>query len=222
MVSVTWIGHSGFIVDTGSLTIIFDPWISGNPKSSLGSPNEIEKADIVLVSHDHGDHGYDDAIGICKKTGAAFVAMNELGIKAEEDGISDVVRGNYGGEVKVKGATIHYALAYHSAALGSPCGFVVVAPELTIYHAGDTALFGDMALLSKAYDIDLALLPIGSTFTMGPREAAWAVEMLKAKSAIPMHYGTFPPVEQDPEEFVRLVGDKAAVHVLVPGEPLGL
>lgn len=221
MAEITWIGHSGFIVKTEALTVVFDPWVSGNPKSPLKSPVEVEAADVVFVSHDHGDHGYDDAIAICKHTGAAFVAVNELGIAAEEEGV-EVFRGNLGGEIHVRGVRVHFAHAFHSCNLGSPCGFVVQLPRITVYHAGDTSLFRDMELLSRTYDIDVALLPIGSTFTMGPKEAAWAVEMLRPKLAIPMHYGTFPQVEQDPEEFKRLVGEKAEVIILVPGEPLGI
>jgi len=218
MLKIKWLGHAAFQIDFGETTVLFDPWITGNPKSPLQSQEDIQKADVVLVTHDHGDHGYDDAIEICKRTGATLVAVHELVVEANARGVENGVGGNLGGEVEVKGLKIRFARAYHSCNIGTPCGFVVSSPEGTVYHAGDTDYYSDMKVLRKLYEIDVALLPIGSTYTMCPRTAYMCVEKVKPKVVVPMHYGTFPPVEQDPAKFKEIVGDEAEVRILAPGD----
>ncbi len=217
---ITWLGHAAFKAEIGENVIFFDPWISGNPMCPIKDVKEIEKATLVLVSHDHSDHGFDDAVKICKNTGATFVGVFELAQEAKKRGVEKIVGGNISGEVKVDDITIFFTPALHSSSIGVPCGFVVRTPELTIYHAGDTGFFSEMEDISKLYEIDVAILPIGSTYTMGPKEAALAVEKLKPKIVIPCHYNTFPQIKQDPQEFKRLVGEKCRVEILEPGKSL--
>ncbi len=224
MTRIQYLGHAGFQIETASLRLIFDPWIRGNP---LAEPKTIEPltgADYVFVSHDHGDHGFEEAVAMClADQHTTFVGINEIGNVASDRGVKKVVRGNLGGSTMVgEGVEVFFTIAYHSCDVGTPCGFVVKTPELTLYHAGDTALYSDMKLLSDRYDMDLALLPIGSTFTMGPQDAARAVALLDPKIAIPMHYNTFDVIRQDPGEFRSHVGDRARVEVLQPGAVLEL
>lgn len=221
MKEITWLGHAAFKVEIDKLTIFIDPWITGNPVSPVKNVKDISKADLVLVSHDHEDHGFADAVNICKNTGATFVGVVELAEgKAGQKGVKRISSGNIGGQITVDNIEIFFTPALHSCDVGTPCGFVVKAPSLTIYHSGDTAFFSDMEWIAKAYDIDVALLPIGGGYTMGPKEAAWAVQKIRPKIVIPCHYNTFPFLEQDPLVFKRLVADKSKVEILKPGESL--
>ncbi len=214
-VRITWLGHAAFRLESANAVVLLDPFITGNPRSPLRSPADIERADIVCVSHEHGDHGFDDAIEICRRTGATFVSFFDLAQKAQARGVA-VVGGNVGGTVPVvKGVQISFTLAFHAVPV---VGFVVHLNGLHIYHAGDTCLFSDMRLIGEKFPLDVALLHIGGYFTMDPADAARAVELLRPKVVIPMHYGTFPPIEQDPQEFARLVGDRARVVILEPGQ----
>lgn len=214
-VRLTWLGHAAFQLEGGGKVVLIDPWITGNPRSPLKSPADIVRADVVCVSHEHGDHGFDDAVEICRRTGAVFVSFFDLAQKAHARGVS-VVGGNVGGTVPVvDGVRVSFTLAFHAVPV---VGFVVHLNGGTIYHAGDTCLFSDMRLIGEKFPLDVALLHIGGYFTMDPADAARAVELLRPKVAIPIHYGTFPPIEQDPQEFARLVGDRARVVILKPGE----
>ncbi|MEO0139525.1 MAG: metal-dependent hydrolase [candidate division WOR-3 bacterium] len=216
MVKITYLGHSAFKIE-GSKVIFIDPFITGNPKSPIGDVNKVDKADVVIVTHDHGDHGFEDAVKICKKTGAYFVSQYELVVKS---GLQKVEPMNIGGFVNVGGLGVEVAFtpAWHTAQLGDPTGVIVKIDGKTIYHAGDTGLFSDMKLIGELYKPDLALLPIGSRFTMDVFQAAKAVEFISPKYVIPMHYNTFDLIKADPEEFKKLVGDKAHVVILNPGE----
>ena len=162
-VTIRWLGHAAFILKIGGRTFVFDPWIDGNPASPLTSCEEIEDADYVLVSHDHRDHGLVDGVNICRRTGAKFVGIFELVNRAKEMGPVNALPGNLGGIISDGGVDIALVRAYHSSAVGTPCGFIVSCDGFTAYHAGDTALFSDMRLLGERWSIDLALLPIGST-----------------------------------------------------------
>lgn len=217
--SIKWLGHSAFEIKIDGLTVLIDPWVTGNPKS----PVKVEdlRADIVIVTHDHGDHGFDDAVEICKRTGATFVSIFELAQKASERGVRETVGMNIGGPALVKGLEIILTPALHSSESGNPTGVVIKGKELTIYHAGDTGVFSDMKLIGELYKPKIALLPVGGHFTMGPVEAAYATKLLGIKYVIPMHYGTFPVLKPDPSEFiskVRELSPETEVIVLKPGE----
>ncbi|WP_099212283.1 metal-dependent hydrolase [Thermococcus henrietii] len=224
MVKVKFLGHAAFLIE-GSKKILIDPFLSDNPQAAV-KPEEVE-ADLILVTHAHGDH-VGDAVEIAKRTGAKIVAMFDVAnyIAQKAEGV-EVIGMNYG-PTEVDGVGIVQVPAWHSSSdgvhsIGNPCGYIVKLDGKTIYHAGDTFVFLDMGLFSELYGpIDVALLPIGGHFTMGPREAAKAVELLKPKKVVPMHYNTWPPISADPEEFKRLVGDKAEVVILKPGEELEL
>ncbi len=224
---VTWLGHAAFEVELDGVNILIDPFLSGNPKAAK-SPDEVEP-DLVLVTHGHGDH-LGDAVDICKRTGATLVAIYEIAVYAQSQGVENVEEMNIGGTIEVEGLKITQVPALHSSEIvedgeivagGTPTGYVVRGSDGSFYHAGDTGVFKDMEIIGELYEPKVAMLPIGSRFTMGPEEAALAVEMLEPEVVIPMHYGTFPPIEVDPEEFVKEVEDRGLdveVVVLEPGE----
>ncbi|ASJ10188.1 metal-dependent hydrolase [Thermococcus sp. P6] len=224
MVRVRFLGHAAFLIE-GSKKILIDPFLTGNP-SAAAKPEELD-ADLILVTHAHGDH-IGDAPGIARRTGAKIVAMYDVAnyLVEKERGITTVGM-NYG-PTEVEGVKIVQVPAWHSSSdgkhsIGNPCGYIVELDGVRIYHAGDTYVFSDMKLFPELYGpIDLALLPIGGHFTMGPLEAAKAVEFLRPRKVVPMHYNTWPPISADPEEFRRLVRDKAEVVILKPGEALEL
>jgi L-ascorbate metabolism protein UlaG (beta-lactamase superfamily) len=211
---ITWLGHSAVKIE-GSKTVIIDPFLTGNPAAST-SADEITKADVVIVTHYHSDH-VGDAFGICKKTGAILVGVHEIAVEAEAEGIAAEGM-NIGGTVEVNGVTVHMVQAWHSAEKGDPTGVVVELDGKTLYHAGDTGLTYDMKLIGEFFSPDLSFLPIGDRYTMGIPSATKAVEFTQTKKVIPIHYGTFPIVEADPEEFKNRVGDMAEVIILKPGD----
>jgi len=224
ILKITWLGHAAFQVESDNgITVLFDPWVTENPKSPLKSVEDIQKVDIVCVTHDHGDHGLDDAVEICKRHEACFIGVHELAVEAEQRGVKHTIGGNIGGSVVAPMDTrVTFTLAFHSCERGTPCGFIVHFPDGAVYFTGDTSLFGDMELLAKLYLPKVLLVPIGSTYTMGPREAAEAVRMIYPKVAIPYHYGTFPAIEQDPEEFKQLVGEVSEIKILNPGDTISV
>lgn len=216
---ITYLGHASFKVETDGKTVFLDPWLNG-PTSTI-RVDDVTAADIVLITHDHGDHGYAEGVEICKKTGATFVAINELGLRAKEDGVENVHTLNIGGSVQVGEVNITLVHAFHSCEKGSPTGFIVRFPSGTLYHPGDTGIFTDMALFGELYSIDVFFVPIGSYYTMDITQAAKAVELVGPKVVIPMHYDTFPVISADPERFARLVASKmpnAIVEILKPGD----
>jgi L-ascorbate metabolism protein UlaG (beta-lactamase superfamily) len=212
---LTWLGHSGFLIE-GSETVVIDPFLTGNPKAAM-KPEDIKKCDIMLLTHDHSDHMADVA-AICKATGATLYTTHELAtMLAQKEGLKAEGM-NIGGTLSQGEAEINMVSAQHSTTTGDTVGFVLIMDGRCVYHSGDTGLFGDMKIISDFFKINLALLPIGDRFTMGPASAARAVELLLAEKVIPMHYNTFPIIEQDPQEFVELVGSTAEVMILKPGE----
>ena len=212
---ITWMGHSGFILE-GSQTVIIDPFLTGNPTAPM-KPQDIEKCDIMLLTHDHSDH-LGDTVSICRATGATLYATADLtAVLAEKEGLKAEGM-NIGGTLIHNGVEINMVNGQHSTPTGHQVGFVVIMDAKCIYHAGDTGLFGDMKIIGDFFKLTLALVPIGDRYTMGPPSAARAVELLRPEKVIPMHYNTFPIIEQDPRKFAELVGSTAHVIILNPGE----
>ncbi|MHA1771094.1 MAG: metal-dependent hydrolase [Candidatus Thorarchaeota archaeon] len=219
----TYLGHAGFKIEADGKTVFVDPWL-GAPTATL-KVDEITNADIVLVTHDHGDHGYDEAVQICKKTGAFFVAINELAIQANEGGVEKVHTLNIGGSVMIDEVRITLVQAFHSCGKGAPTGFVVTFPSGSFYHAGDTGVFASMELIRELYHPDVALLPIGGYYTMDVQQATLATKLLGPKYVIPMHYNTFPVINADPTDLQKAVKEQqlgAEVKILAPGESTDL
>jgi L-ascorbate metabolism protein UlaG (beta-lactamase superfamily) len=210
---ITFLGHSAVKLQ-GSRTVFIDPFLSGNPAASI-SPKEIREADIVAVTHDHGDH-LGDAFAIARKTGAVLVAINEIAVEAESQGLTAEGM-NFGGTVEVKGVKVHMVPAWHSAKKGTAAGLVIEMDGLRLYHAGDTGLSYDLKLIGEFFQPDLSFIPIGDRYTMGIPSAVKAVEFTGTKRVIPVHYDTFPNVKSDAQEFKRRVGAMAEVIVLKPG-----
>lgn len=214
---IRWLGHSAFQVNSGGLEILIDPFISGNPKCPV-SVEELNP-DLILVTHAHEDH-LGDAFEIAKAKGSKIISIHEIAVKAEEKGVKAEGM-NIGGSIKEGELEIIMVRADHSSEFGSPVGFVLMDEETSLYHAGDTGIFSDMKLISELYKVEVALLPIGSRYTMGIREATKAAELISPKVIIPMHYGTFPVIEADPNEFKKRVESSVPgtkVVVLNPGE----
>lgn len=219
MGKIRWLGHSAFEVALANKILLIDPWLTGNPLAAV-TVSDIKKTDVVCVTHDHGDH-LGDAVEICKRTGATFVGIHELGVYVREQGVKNIVGINIGGTVNVKGINITLVQAFHSSSRGAPTGFVIKAEGKTIYHTGDTGIFGDMKLIGEIYRPDVALIPIGDYYTMGPKEAAEAVKLIKPTVVIPMHYQTFPVLSPSAEDFIKFVKEKASkvkVVALKPGQ----
>jgi L-ascorbate metabolism protein UlaG (beta-lactamase superfamily) len=214
---ITWLGHSALKIE-GSRTVFIDPFLTGNPKASL-RVQDIIHADVVVVSHDHGDH-LGDSFAICEKTGATLVALYEIGLAAEERKIKAKGMG-IGGTVNVAGVNISLVPACHSACLGGTAAGIIVAMDgKAVYHAGDTGLTMEMQLIGEMYRPDIAFLPIDGFYNMTPRLAAKAVELLGVPRVVPIHYGTFPHICSSPQEFKELVGAASEVTILQPGGSL--
>lgn len=210
---ITWLGHSAVKIK-GSRTVFIDPFLTGNPAAST-TPEKIKEADIVIITHCHGDHT-GDAFDLAIKTGATLVGIHEIAVDAQARGISAEGM-NIGGTVEVKGVKVHMVPALHSAEKGCAAGVVVEMDGKRLYHAGDTGLTNDMKIIGEFFKPDLSFIPIGDRYTMGVPSAAKAVEFVQTKRVIPIHYGTFPIVKSDPKEFKRRVGPLAEVIILKPG-----
>jgi len=211
---ITWLGHSALKI-AGSRTIYVDPFLSGNPRASL-RVQDIDRADIVIVSHDHGDH-LGDSFVICQQTGATLVALHEIAVAAQERKLKAEGMG-IGGTLRVAGVDISLVPAFHSAGLGgTAAGIVITMDGVTMYHAGDTGLTLEMQLIGEMYRPDIAFLPIDGRYNMTPRLAAKAVELLRVPRVVPIHYGTFPHIQSSPEEFRERVGSASEVLILQPG-----
>jgi L-ascorbate metabolism protein UlaG (beta-lactamase superfamily) len=206
--------------------VLIDPFFTGN-STAVVSPDKVD-CDIICVTHGHGDH-LGDAVQIARRTGAVVASILEMSNYLERTGVK-AVGFNLGGTVKIRNTSITMVPAFHSSSIGAPglefsaamAAGMVIDSGKTVYHAGDTCVFGDMKLIGEMYKPQVALLPIGGFFTMDPEQAAMAVKLIKPKIAIPMHYNTWPPIVQDPKEFAKLVqkSSKTKVVVLKPGECL--
>jgi L-ascorbate metabolism protein UlaG (beta-lactamase superfamily) len=223
----TFLGHAAGYLETASDKFLFDPFLTGNPRASV-SADQVEPT-FILLTHGHSDH-VGDAVAISKRTGAPIITTFELANWLGAQGAKTVPM-NHGGWCEFPFGRVRFTIAFHSSSvieeggrplyLGEPAGIVLQTEGKVIYHAGDTALFSDMRLIGEDSPLDLAILPIGDHFTMGPKDAAKAVEFLVPKRVVPVHYGTFPPLVGDPQEFARLAkATGAEVCVLRPGESL--
>ncbi len=215
-IKINYLGHAAVLI-TGSKNIIIDPFITDNPKASL-KVEEIPKIDFVLVTHDHFDH-FGDAIEIAKRDKATLIAIFEISQKpAVVESKINVVGMNIGGTYQQDGIVVSMTQAVHSATVGSPVGFVVEMDGKRIYHAGDTSYWSDIGLIPKLFgELDVAFLPIGGHFTMDIRQATLAVNDLKPKLTVPIHYNTWPVISADPKIF----GESCMpfmVKVLMPGD----
>lgn len=225
---VTWLGHATFLLETpGQKRIVIDPWLEGNPKCPPAF-YQLDRADIILITHGHFDH-MGSAADLAKRTGATVVSNFEIATYLQAQGVENTVGMNKGGTVTVGDIKITMVHADHSSGIttadgqtvygGEASGFVVTLENgLTFYHAGDTNVFGDMEHIRHLYAPDVAMLPIGGHFTMAPKEAAYAVRLLKPKVVVPMHYGTFPALTGTPEALKDLLaGEAVEVIALEPG-----
>ncbi len=207
--SITWLGHSTFILGLpNGKRVITDPWL-GNPNCppAFAKPESVKPLDLILVSHGHSDH-IGDAVSVARATGAPVVCMFEVGLYLTEKGLQNVRDMGIGGTQEVAGVTLTMTQAMHSGSivdggrivyLGGAAGLVLRAPGMpTIYFAGDTGLFGDMKVIGEIYKPEIAFLPIGDHYTMGPDTAAIAAQWLGVRQVVPMHWGTFPVLTGTP------------------------
>jgi len=224
---ITWLGHATVLVQTASGTnILIDPFIAQNPKypKDFVLPSKIH---YILLTHAHGDH-MSDAVPVARDHGSTVVAIYELAAYVAGKGIANTIGMNLGGTVQLEDVAATMVEAKHSSALqdehgthyaGVAAGFVLsVAGGPVLYHAGDTAVFGDMKLIHDLYRPSVAMLPIGGHFTMGPREAALAARFLEVEVILPLHFGTFPPLKGTPEELAALLDASVEVVRWKPGE----
>jgi len=228
--SITWLGHSAFlIVMPDGQRVLTDPWLS-NPKcpSVLSKPDALKPLDLILVSHGHSDH-VGEVVAVARATGAPVACMFELGVYLTAKGLKSVHDMSIGGTQEIAGIRLTMTQAMHSGSivdgnqivyLGGAAGFIIRAPQApAIYFAGDTGLFGDMKIIGEIYKPEIAFLPIGDHYTMGPDTAAIAAKWLGVRQVVPMHWGTFPILTGTPRELRVLVEPKGIqVLELKPGE----
>lgn len=224
---LTWIGHGSFRFDTADGTRVYvDPFLTHNPMCP-DSEKEPERVDVIAVTHGHGDH-VENLVDLAKKHDATVIAMVEIGDwLASKHGVdgSRLQCGNKGGSTEAGGVRFTLVGAQHSSGLpdgsygGEAAGIVAEADGKTVYFAGDTDVFGDMALIGRLYAPDLAVLPIGDFYTMGPKQAALALELLGTTRCLPCHYGTFPPLVGTPAELKKLA-PKVTIEDIEPGQSI--
>jgi L-ascorbate metabolism protein UlaG (beta-lactamase superfamily) len=225
-VKLTWYSHACFLIETNGTRLLTDPFLSGNPLSPVRA-NRVE-ADYILISHGHGDH-VGDAVAIAKRTGATVISNFEIQNWLVEQGVENVHPQHIGGGFDYPWGRVKLTIAHHGSRLpdgtygGNPAGFLFYVQGKKVYHACDTGLFYDMKLIGEE-GIDLAILPIGDNFTMGPDDALRAVKLIEPARVIPVHYNTFEVIRQDPHAWARRVESETSskVTVLEPGQTLDL
>jgi L-ascorbate metabolism protein UlaG (beta-lactamase superfamily) len=235
---IRWLGHSTFELSDGATTLLIDPFLKPNNPSAPVSADEVEPTHI-LVTHGHADH-LADAVAVAKRTGAPCVALVEVANWLEHQGAPETHDPNLGGTIEFDWGSVKLVQAFHTSTMpgsdeapyspvhgvsgGAAAGLVIKLGGKTVYHTGDTALFGDMKLIAERTPVDVALIPIGGHYTMDRHDAAVAAELIGADTVIPMHYDTFPPVESDAEAFKSEVeaNTSSQVVVLEPGETHGV
>jgi L-ascorbate metabolism protein UlaG (beta-lactamase superfamily) len=218
---VRFLGHACFELSDGDTTVLIDPFLTGNPKAAISA--EDAAATTILLTHGHGDH-FGDTVSIAKRTGAPVVAITELAGELGEEGV-DVRDPNLGGTAKFDWGSVKLVPAWHTSTtprgtVNTPAGLVIHFGDTVVYHLGDTCVFSDLALVGKRTPIDIALMCIGGHYTMDRADGVDAAELIGAKTVIPCHYNTFPPIETDADAFKSDVesATRSNVVVLDPGE----
>lgn len=233
-IKLTWLGHATFLIESpNGKRVLIDAFLSGNPSCPDEYADGVGDVDLLLTTHGHADH-IADAVFVATSTGCTVVGSFEFANWMQMKGVDgdNCIPMNKGGTVDIDGIKVTMTTAYHSGGfiedgqivyLGEPAGYVIEFENgYKVYHAGDTCVFGDMALISELYSPDLCLLPIGDHFTMGPVEAAKAIRLLDAKAVVPMHYGTFPVLTGTPDALREQTADidGLEIYALDPGETL--
>jgi L-ascorbate metabolism protein UlaG (beta-lactamase superfamily) len=231
-VDIRFIGHACFELSDGDTRVLVDPFLTGNPKAA------VQASDVnpthVFLTHGHGDH-WGDIVDIAKRTGAQCVAIVELADELGGHGVENVADPNLGGTVEFDGGWVRLVPAWHTSTtpggtVNTPAGLVINLGGKTVYHLGDTALFSDLRLVAERDELDAALVCIGGHYTMDRRDAVIACELIAARTVIPCHYNTFPPIETDAQAFKADVEERTAgegrrqstVEVLEPGDSIAV
>lgn len=220
---VRWLGHAALLLESDGQRVLIDPFLTGNPAAAVKA-DEVQ-ADFILVSHGHSDH-VGDTVAIAQRTGATVVANYEIMLWFQKQGLKKVHGQQHGGAHRYPFGTVKFTLAFHGSALpdgsngGNPCGFHITFNDgKKVYDAADTGLFGDMRLIGEE-GVDLAILPLGDNFTMGPADALRAVKLIQPKKVLPIHYNTWELIAQDADAWARQVKQQTQAEpvILQPGE----
>jgi L-ascorbate metabolism protein UlaG (beta-lactamase superfamily) len=208
---LTWLGHSGFRIETGGKVLLIDPFLTGNPKFQGSIEHVTDGCTHIVLTHGHDDH-VGDTVAIAKRTGAKLIAVFELAMYLNGQGVENISPGNPGGTITQNGFDVSFTKAFHSSSttvdgkpvyMGAACGVIVRSGGKSLYHMGDTEIFGDMALVQEQYKPEIGCVPIGDRFTMGAKQAAMACKKyFKFNTIIPIHYGTFPIIDPDASKFL--------------------